>query len=143
MNRMFALFHRIPVCLLVVAFFVGCSKQEYAPVSGKVVYKGQPLTFGSVMFFPESGQPAHGQIKEDGTFYLSTNGDGDGARIGVNKVRVACFQTQKPQPDGSIKEEPGVGPSLIPERYDSPEHSGLVVDVPPEGKSDVVLELQD
>ena len=136
------LFGWISLLVLCVAF-TGCTKQEYAPVSGKVLYKGQPLQFGSVMFQPDAGQPAFGYIKEDGTFYMSTNNDGDGARIGVNKVRVACFQTQKPQADGTLSGEAALGPSLIPAKYNSVEHSGLVVEVPPEGKKDIVLELVD
>lgn len=129
--------------LVGAVLYAGCGQREYAPVSGKVLYRGEPLKFGSVMFQPEAGQPARGQIQEDGSFYLSTNGDGDGARIGRNLVRVTCFETQQPLPDGSFTGEPGLGKSLIPEQYNSPEHSGLVVDVPPEGKSDVVLELKD
>jgi hypothetical protein len=126
-----------------IVFVTGCSEREYAPVSGKVLYRGEPLKFGSVMFQPEAGQPARGQIQADGSFYLSTHGDGDGARIGRNLVRVTCSETQRPQADGTLTSEPGLGKSLIPEKYDSPEHSGLVVEVPPEGKTDVVLELKD
>ncbi len=135
----------VQVALLIGTLLLlsGCRSDEYAPVRGKVMYRGTPLTFGSVMFQPEAGQPAYGYIQKDGSFYLSTNGDGDGARIGPNKVRVACFETQQPQPDGTIKDEPGLGPTLIPTKYNSFEHSGLVVEVPPEGTSELVLELVD
>src|SRR4051812_22834069 len=140
--RVFSFIGAAVICLAAV-FLPGCSKQEYAPVSGKVLYRGEPLKFGSVMFQPEAGQPARGQIREDGTFYLSTHGDGDGARIGRNLVRVTCFETQQPQADGTFTSKPALGKSLIPAKCSSPEHSGLVVEVAPEGKKDVVLELVD
>lgn len=129
--------------VLLIVSLAGCGEQEYAPVRGKVIYKGKPLNFGSVLFQPEGGQPAYGKIENDGSFYLSTNGDGDGARIGSNKVRVACFASQEPAANGENVEEPTVGPSLIPRRYNSFEHSGLRIDVPPEGIDDLVLELKN
>jgi hypothetical protein len=58
-------------------------------VKGKVLYKGQPVTKGSVKFEPDGyGREAHGEIKPDGTFTLTTYKDGDGIIAGEHRVAV-------------------------------------------------------
>lgn len=131
------------VLLCVTAAFLGCeAKSDMAPVRGKVLFNGQPLKFGSVMFQPEFGQPARSIIRPDGTFELWTEIEGDGARIGKNEIRVSCFEGQRP--DASHGEgEPALGKSLIPTKYTSFAHSGLTYVVQPSGHADVVLELTE
>ena len=59
--------------LLVAAVVAGCNHgPKMAPVTGKVLYNGKPLTFGVITFQPPSGQPAQGDIQSDGAFTLST-----------------------------------------------------------------------
>ena len=128
------------VCLSVVS---GCQpKSDLAPVRGKVLFNGQPLKFGSVMFQPEFGQPARSIIRSDGSFELWTEIEGDGARIGKNEVRVTCFEGQRPAVNHG-EGEPALGKSLIPMKYTSFAHSGLTYVVQPSGHPDVVLELKD
>ena len=109
----------------------GCGERlSMAPVEGKVLYHGQPLEFGSVMFQADQGAPARGQIAADGTFRLAIHGVGDGAVIGTNRVRITCTEKQRsgaPRPDAT--QEPGVGKSLIPKKYSSFNTSGLRVEV--------------
>lgn len=60
------------------------------PVSGTVTYNGKPLEKGKIRFHSEdlSHHPhADGDIK-DGSYTLSTVGDGDGAQAGKYKVTV-------------------------------------------------------
>ena len=119
--------------LLAVSLFVaGCGGDQLpvAPAQGKVLLDGKPLEFGAVMFQPEAGPPARGQIQPDGSFTLSTYGNGDGAIIGKHRVRITCFESQRPgyQPDPS-QGEPGVGESLIPKKYQRLEQSGLTAEV--------------
>ncbi|EAQ77745.1 hypothetical protein DSM3645_25287 [Blastopirellula marina DSM 3645] len=63
-----------------------------APVTGKVMYQGQPVTAGTIMFTPigsgemTPGKPAGGKIQEDGTFSLMSYNPGDGAKIGPCRV---------------------------------------------------------
>src|SRR5690606_587041 len=73
----------------------GCDGGEFstAPVSGKVVMNGQPVTEGNITFSPIaegnselSGKPASGDIGSDGTFTLSTYGENDGAVVGKHRV---------------------------------------------------------
>jgi len=64
--------------------------QRY-PVSGTVLYKGEPLPSGTIVFEPanlDTGRVASGTI-ENGSYDLSTSGDGpDGAMAGDYKVVV-------------------------------------------------------
>jgi hypothetical protein len=64
------------------------------PVSGKVLYRGEPAA-GAVVYFhrqTEPGSPSSmipfGVVEEDGTFSLSTDGLGKGARPGSYSVLV-------------------------------------------------------
>ena len=91
------------VCLLLLT---GCGKdfrKEVAPVSGTVSCGGQLVTEGYVIFTPkvpdgadpkDSGKTATAYINSDGTYTLSTYGDGDGAIIGDHDVHV-----YKPDPE--------------------------------------------
>lgn len=130
-------------CFAVLVGTIGCDKgPALAPVKGTVIYEGQPLEFGSVMFQPENGWPARGKIQSDGTFELYTRKPGDGARIGPNKVRVACFEAQGPNFASAAAEET-LGRLLIPERYTDFDTSGITVNVKPSGNDSVEIVLTD
>ncbi len=59
-------------------------------VKGKVTYKGQPLTKGTIRFEPDGfGRMASGNLQSDGTFVLSTLKDGDGVVAGHHRVFVS------------------------------------------------------
>jgi hypothetical protein len=59
------------------------------PVKGKVSFKGKPLSGGEIVFEPDSaGREAHGEIKSDGSFELTTFKQGDGAVPGTHRVAV-------------------------------------------------------
>jgi hypothetical protein len=73
---------------------VGCGSStptgaRTSPVQGKVTYKGQPLTKGTVTFEPDgAGKEGSGEIQPDGTFVLTTYKKDDGAVIGTHRVMV-------------------------------------------------------
>jgi hypothetical protein len=94
------------------------------------LYNDEPLPYGSIMFQPERGQPATGQIKPDGTFEMASFRPGDGATVGPQKVRVNCYSSQAP---GEIAKpvvgERSIGRLLIPQHYTSFDASGLTADV--------------
>ncbi len=113
------------------------------PVEGKVLYRGKPLEFGSVLFQPASGQPARGKIQPDGTFVLSTFDEGDGAMIGKNQVRITSFEAQRPGAPPPSGGELALGKSFIPRKYSSFGSSGLEVEVLPEGNEPFIFELDD
>lgn len=135
--------------LVIVAGIAGCgdSGPQLAPATGKVMYKGKPVPFGSVQFQPiEGGQFARGDIQPDGTFELNTTGAGEGAVVGKNRVRITSFESQNPAATASFQPaggEPIVGRSLIPRRYNSFGSSGLEAEVLPEKNEPFVFELTD
>ena len=139
---------RILTGLLIVGLSAasgGCGDDRLptTAVGGKVLYQGEPLQFGSVMFRPDAGPLARGAIRSDGTFRLSTYGNNDGAVIGKHRVRITCFESKRPEttpPDSN--EEPGVGRSLIPRKYLSFDTSGLQVEVRSDNEP-FVFELTD
>jgi hypothetical protein len=131
------------VILLTVAFAaLGCGKEKrnLATVTGKVTYHGKPLSFGAVIFQPEGGQFAVGEIQPDGTFEMVTANEGKGAVVGKNGVRVNCFEKPAGSKPGG---ERALGKSLIPEKYSSCATSGITVDVKPGTNEPVILELKD
>jgi hypothetical protein len=77
-------------------------------VQGKVTYRGEPVKFGTVSFEPDrdkgnEGPLAMGNIKEDGTYVLSTSDPGDGAVVGHHRISVVGLD---PVPVPKKAEEP-------------------------------------
>jgi hypothetical protein len=125
----FAASHLGAVLIAFSLLVAGCNRgPAMAQVSGKVIYNGKPLEFGTVMFLPAGGQPARGDIQPDGTFTLSTYRLNDGAVLGKHKVRVACYESQRP---GTVKQpgEQSLGKLLIPVKYTFFEQSGLSAEI--------------
>jgi 5-hydroxyisourate hydrolase-like protein (transthyretin family) len=94
--------------LLVPLLLAGCGKQESVkvyPVSGQVIYNGQPAAGVKVFLFPTSAPmvpriPSNprGETDNDGRFTLTTYTSGDGAAEGGYQVLLLW-------PDGSDGEE--------------------------------------
>jgi len=107
---------------LLLSFCWGCGSGGGAlpsliPVKGKVTYKGQPLTKGTIRFEPDGyGRMATGTLQSDGTFVLSTLKKDDGVVAGSHKVSVS-------DTGPSLKKE------LIPRKYTDPGTSKLTAEV--------------
>lgn len=124
------LFQRsLPVLTLVflATTMVGCGGPSYeletAPVSGKVTLDGVPLTEGMVQMLPSKGRMAKALIRPDGSFVLSTYGNGDGAQVGKFPVTVSMLL--RDGMEGASKQSS----VRIPRRYSRPATSGLEIDV--------------
>ena len=129
--------------LLAAVCGCGRDKLDVAPAKGKVTYNGKALEFGSVVFQPEKGIPARGDIQPDGTFVLGTYGESDGAIIGKHRVRVTCNESQRPGYTPPTGEEAGVGKSLIPKKYTRAQTSGLTEEVKAGGPNEFTFDLKD
>lgn len=128
------------MCLIAVVLSLsGCGRNSgnFAEVKGKVLLDGKPLTIGSVITLPKQGRGARGTIDSAGEFSLSTADLGTGASVGTHHVAVVAVE----QPDSANFNPEAPVRSLIPQRYGHAETSGLIIEVPPQGVSDVVLEL--
>jgi hypothetical protein len=120
---------------------VGCSSTPAGvipavPAAGTVTYKGKPLEQGQLQFLPEQGSPASGSI-ENGKFTLSTYSEGDGAVPGKHKVGITSTK-EVPSKRGGEAETV----YLIPVNYASPDLSGIEVEIPPEGNTNITIDLK-
>lgn len=90
-------------CLLVFLLSITACSSSKAPtydVTGTVkLPDGTPLAGGRILFRPdgETVYAGRGEIREDGTFELSTFGASDGAVAGTHKVMVL-----PPTPEGAM-----------------------------------------
>jgi len=120
---------------LACCFLLGCDdgKMATAPVKGTVTLDGEPVPMGTVTFVSETkGAPyAYGEIQFDGTFTMSTYGQGDGAVLGRHKIMISAFKVATDLPEAK---------SLLPSKYGSEQTSGLTAEVK-EGENDIKLEL--
>ena len=128
-------------------FCSGCGPgfPETADVSGRVTYAGKPVPEGRVLFWPEEGRPAMGEINPDGTYHLTTFAEGDGATPGTHKVTIKATRVHFPGGGASSPEAPGapgrpIVEWLVPERYEQVATSPLTVDVQP-GENTVDFDL--
>ena len=136
---------RLGTLIGMVVIFGGCgggdvSKPPLGQVSGKVSYKGTPVSKGIVTFVPvggpgaKTGQPAAGDIGSDGSYTLTTFEDGDGAVLGQHVVLVQSREGRM-ETGGHGMPTPGAlkkmkrPESLLPEKYASSEKSPLRCEV--------------
>jgi hypothetical protein len=118
------------------------------PIRGEVFYNGKPLTEGTVLYLPTKagGRQARGDIQPDGTFRLTTLRDGDGAQKGEYGVVVIALKPHPGEPSREEIEQAGgmiQRGSLIPEKYNLPETSGLTDVVDENHSGSKRLELTD
>jgi hypothetical protein len=112
------------LCLVLAA--AGCRRNQpaLAPVTGRVFYRGQPLTGGTIVFTPDpdrggSGPLACAEIGPDGRYALSS-GRHKGAVPGWHRITVAAGP-----PAGKDQ------PATLPRRFSDPELCGKCVEVKP------------
>jgi len=116
--------------LTLLGLLLGCggnpARQPTAPVTGTVTIDGQPVSQGVVNFLPESGRAGHGKLGPDGSFVISTYGNGDGAVVGKHRIAVDARQQQAAE--GGFAEDVAYQ-SAVPARYANPNTSGLECEV--------------
>lgn len=131
--------------ILALAAFSGCGSGGMGKVKGKVTVGGQPITNGTIMFYPSTGPGAVGEIGQDGVYTLRTHKPGDGAVIGTHKVAIhatsigaGTLEAPKSLDDelkGSSANSsaknlvPGKITWLVPEKYSTPNDSPLTAEV--------------
>ena len=130
------------LCLLSLVLLFGCTRGgdlPTAPVSGKVTYKGKPVPSGTVMFVPEKGPPATGEIGKDGSYSLGTYGKNDGAVLGKHKIAVTAVADMS---DRLPEDRNPLPPPIVPSKYLSQDTSELTFEVK-QGKNVADLDLKD
>ena len=114
------------------------------PASGLLTYEGAPLPYHKVTVMPAGGRPAMGISDENGMFTLGTNDVGDGAEVGTHPVAIAYVGPPSDDPEeGVMKFTPPPPPEIkIDKKYTNPATSGLTVEIPAEGTSALILDLE-
>jgi hypothetical protein len=110
-----------------------------APVTGVIMYKGNPLKDAVVTFNPTGeGNPGVGRTEENGRFILTTYKERDGAAVGTHIVTVQVM------PVGGLpgQEVASTGGSDIPAKYADTKTSPLSVEVK-EGSNNLELKIED
>jgi hypothetical protein len=125
---------------LLAALLLGCgcgcgakgagSSPTLIPVKGKVTFKGQPLTTGTVRFEPEDyGRPATGALQSDGTFVLSTLTEGDGVVAGHHRVSIIGANATSKSKSAGLPRKYGDGASSKLEADVSAEKTEFTFDI--------------
>lgn len=142
--------------LLSCALTVGCSgvasdawsqqRPKVVPVTGQVLYKGQPIEGATVAFTSNEGtQGATGKTDADGRFQLTTFELNDGAVLGEHKVKISKVEASSSwSPDAAEDVRPQVQQrSLLPARYGDYNTSKLTASVSESGSNEFTFELTD
>lgn len=136
----------------------GCGKApagpQKVPAGGKVTYKDQPVEGATVSFLGDgNGTPAIAITDAAGEFILTTSQSGDGAVPGVHKVSVSKFVGQPAKSTGPTSMEDAAKAaksaaaskqmSMLPDRYNSADSSGLQYTVKEGDKNHFLIELKE
>lgn len=115
---------------LLLLLVVGCNSSNNPktyPVTGKVSYRGQPVTSGMIMLTPaDGGHAATGNLEKDGSFRLTTFERDDGAVPGSYQVAIQVFPAEGAGLPGA---EFAGKPPPIPPKYASATSSGLTAEI--------------
>ena len=128
-----------------LAALPGCGKSgpKTVSVSGKVTYKGKPVSKGNVVFQPvdvPKGQPfrpSRGEIREDGSYSLCTFDKDDGPMPGKYRVVIRSLIS------GPSPENP-TAPHIwaVPQRYTNAQTTPLEATIPEDADGGMVFDFE-
>jgi hypothetical protein len=106
------------LALVLLGSLFGCGPDNglnLGRVRGKITYKGEPVGFGDILFYPDDtkgtvGPGASATLKSDGTYVLSTEQPGDGVIVGFHKIAITGLD---PEP----VRQAGPNPKTNPEEF--------------------------
>lgn len=94
-----------PICLLLA----GCGGSGIVAVSGKLTFKGKPVTNAFVNFVPaDGGRPSMGETDASGKFTLTYDPQTKGVRTGKHKVFVTYNAVADAGKAGAVPGMPAV-----------------------------------
>lgn len=133
----FSLFR--PLLLAALTVLPGCGSSSSVgtvPVTGKIVFNGEPVAEANVFFIPAQGPRATGTTDASGQFSLTTASPKDGAVEGEHLILVEKSVPTKPDDPYSPRK------AVIPAWYSSPTESNLRKKVAKGQSNDFTLELR-
>jgi hypothetical protein len=137
------------VVLALLASACGDSgKMKVYPVSGKVLYRGEPAAGAEVIFYKKSGdqavatvQPA-GRVQDDGSFRVTTFTDGDGAPAGEYGIGIV-WRRPVDAKGNPVRKSGGLYPDFFGEFYASSVNPQFHTEVKPGTNELPTFELKD
>ncbi len=126
----------LTICVAMISLVcsVGCSGSKLVEVTGKVTYKGKPVSAGTISYIAADKPAAYGELQPDGSYTLHTEKPGDGATPGLYQVIVVAMEDQ----GGLLPEQRGaLPPPTVPHKYTSLATTDLKADVE-SGKKNVI-----
>ena len=117
--------------LLIVLVGCGSDKPRMVVCTGKVTHKGNPVTAGSINFFPDAGNSFQKDnpssiLQMDGSFAAKTFPWGEGIPPGTYRVTLA----------------PQLASRLNAQAYASPEKTPWKIEIPEGGVVDKIFEVK-
>jgi hypothetical protein len=146
-------------CLFSIVVFSGCGPSAPAtvPASGTVLLDGKPLDGATITFISPKGVVAHGISDSNGKFSVTTSGakSAPGALPGLHKVGVSKSVNEGAGAKAANFSDPkemavAMGGAMVgnvkttfivASRYNSPETSGLTIDIPADGNQTIELKV--
>lgn len=119
--------------VMVTSLGCGPSKPKTYPINGTVTFRGQPLPKGVVMMRPQTGPAATAEIGPDGKYSLEIV-------AGTHAVQVVALNLSEEAKEDMAKL--AAAQSLIPQKYNRFETSGLTVTIEPDQSESVDINLQ-
>lgn len=118
----------LSVCLFATCLMPGCGtsdRQRVYPVKGTITLEGKAMPGGgSIAFVPlekQVGKTAGGEIREDGSYELTTYDTGDGSMAGKFRVvitQAVAIEPRQAVPDGQAPAEGSMDAiTVAPEDY--------------------------
>lgn len=154
--------HVLGVMMLAAVVSCGCgdgapNRDPVYKVRGKVTYKGAPVGGADLTFYnDETKRSAFGRTSDSGEYELTTFSANDGAVAGKHAVTIVqvpvppTLPTLAPveseeyaPPELNTSTDPVLPKSTLPEKYASPNTSGLIAVVNAEGENVVDFDLKD
>lgn len=123
-----------PGIATLVLLLVGCSEPT-AAISGKVTYKGAPVTVGSISFnIRNKGIAQNAALDSTGAYTMA---------VPMPPGTYQVYYAPPPlPPPGSMKVGEPVAKSIVPKKYHTLESSALSFEVKA-GQNDIPIELKD
>lgn len=129
---------------------------ETVEASGVVLLDGKPVERAAIVFapVPPGKHPAQGLTDSEGEFHLKAFPAKEGAvpgsyQVGVTKnVETGAGPPKDPSFYGEDAEHAAESPApiefknVLPQQYANPANSGLTVEIPPGGTSELKIELK-
>ena len=132
---------RLAALGLVLVLAAGCGGPRFVKVTGKVLYKGQPVPSTQVRFMPDNGErPSNGLTDDDGNFHLRNSRTQEGAPPGGYTV----FLTYVPSNEEENKQIPPKASKelrAVIAKYGDPKTSGLHYEISKNGQH-IEIELE-